>query len=192
MYSNLPIFETERLILREIRDEDFLDMYEYASLPYIGPQAGWEPHTSYDHTRLSIKLFRNKGKFNQLGVYSIILKSENKMIGTCELHTYTPNFKAELGYTINPNYWGCGYAVEAGRALIEWGFETLNLKRIECNAFTNNTQSLRVAQKLGFVNEGIRRKAYQLYNGYIGDLNCNSMIDEDYYKMKRERYIKQK
>lgn len=181
MYTILPIIETERLILREIREEDYIDMYEYASLPYVGPQAGWEPHSSYDHTRLAIKLFRNKGKFNQLGVFAIILKEENKMIGTCELHSFIPNFKAELGYTINPSYWGNGYAVESGRALLTWGFETLNLKRIECNAFTSNQQSFRVAQKLGFVHEGIRRKAYQLYNGYIGDLTCNSLTDDDYF-----------
>ena len=55
----------------------------------------------------------------------------NKMIGTVELHTYTPSFKAELGYTVSPYYWGFGYAVEASKEVIKYGFEELNLKRIE-------------------------------------------------------------
>lgn len=181
--NRLPIFETERLIVREIRDEDYIDMYEYASLSYIGPKAGWEPHSNYDHTRLIIKMFRNKYKFNQLGVFAIILKSDNKMIGTVELHTYFPNFKAELGYTVNPRYWGQGIAGEAGSALVKWGFEDLNLRRIECNTLTGNRQSQRVCEKLGFKYEGIKRKAYQLYDGSINDLSCYAMIDDDYFNM---------
>ena len=104
------------------------------------------------------------------------------MIGTAELHTFTPNFKAELGYTINPEYWGNGYALEATKELIEWGFIDLKLKRIECCAFVENNRSTRVCEKLGLTYEGIRRKAYQLYNGYIGDLKCYAIIDDEFYE----------
>ena len=110
------------------------------------------------------------------------LKENGKMIGTAELHTYFPNFKAELGYTINPNYWGNGFALEASCAIIDWGFNDLNLKRIECCSYIENKQSQRVCEKLGLTYEGIRKKGYQLYDGSIHDLICYSITDDEYYQ----------
>ena len=186
MRIELPIIETERLVLREISEYDYVDMYEYAHLDYIGPVAGWEPHTDFKYTKDVINAYRKKKFMGQLGVFAVILKSENKMIGTCELHSFIPGFKAELGYTINPNYWGKGYATEAGYAMTEWGFTVLNLKRIECCCFTSNVMSKKVCEKLKYTYEGIRRKAYQLYNGKIYDLVCYSMTDDEFM----EKYIK--
>lgn len=182
MKIELPIIETERLILREISDIDIIDMYEYAHLENIGPVAGWEPHTDYKYTKEVISVYRKKKHFGQLGVFAVVLKSNNKMIGTCELHSYFPGFKAELGYTINPKYWGCGFATEAGYAMTEWGFRVLKLKRIECCCFLSNEQSKRVCEKLNYTYEGIRRKAYQLYDGNIYDLVCYSMTDDEFFQ----------
>ena len=181
MKGYLPVIETERLFLREIEQGDAYDMYEYAHLPFVGPTAGWEPHQSLNHTREVIDLYRRKKTYGQLGVYAIVLKESGKMIGTCELHTYTPKFKAELGYTVNPLHWGNGYAVEASKGLLEFGFNDLQLKRIECMAFVSNVQSSRVCEKLGLTYEGIRKKAYQLYDGTIGDLKCYAITDDEYY-----------
>ena len=156
-------------------------MYEYASLSYIGPNAGWEPHQNLTHTREVIKMYNSKPKYGQLGVFAIVLKSNLKMIGTVELHTYTPRFKAELGYTINPNYWGNGYAKESGKKVIEWGFRELQLKRIECSSFVNNIPSQRVCEALGFKFECIKKNGYLSYDGTIHDLVCYAMTDDDYY-----------
>lgn len=183
MKSNLPVFETKRLILREINESDIYDMYEYAQIPYVGPSAGWEPHGSTSHTKEVIRSFIRKPQYGQLGVYAIILKENHKMIGTVELHTYVRDFKAELGYTVSPYYWGHGYAFEASQAIIKWGFNDLHLKRIECCCFSTNNQSRRVCEKLGFRYEGLRRKGYKLYNGYIGDLDCYAMIDDEFYQI---------
>ena len=77
--NKLPIIETKRLILREIRLEDCNDMFEYASLPYFGPMAGWQPHRSVKETKSIIELFHNKKKYGQLGTFAVILKEENKV-----------------------------------------------------------------------------------------------------------------
>lgn len=182
MVGYLPVIYTDRLILREIDQCDAYDMYEYAHLPFVGPIAGWEPHISLNYTRDVINHYRQKKTYGQLGVYAIVLKENNKMIGTCELHTYTPEFMAELGYTINPTFWGNGYALEASTALLDWGFKTLKLKRIECLAMTSNDKSSRVCEKLKLTYEGIRKKAYQLYDGSIWDLKCYSITDDEYFE----------
>ena len=186
MKDSLPVINTPRLILREITLNDTKDMFEYAQLPYIGPDAGWEPHGSISHTKEVINMFRRKKIYGQLGVYAIILREENKMIGTCELHTYVAGFKAELGYTVNPEYWGRGIAVEASKGLLKWGFEGLGLRRIECMCFIRNNQSRRVCEKLGFKYEGVRRNGYQLYDGRIYDLISYAMTDDDYDEIIRD------
>lgn len=72
--------ETERLILREINENDINDMYEYSKEPNVGPNAGWEPHNSIEETKKIAKdIFINKE-----GVFGIILKENNKMIGSVE------------------------------------------------------------------------------------------------------------
>ena len=58
--EKLPIIITERLLLREIEEGDAFDMFEFARLSTIGPNAGWRPHASLSETREVIKLFRNK------------------------------------------------------------------------------------------------------------------------------------
>ena len=180
--EKLPILITERLILREIEEYDFFDMFEYARIPYVGPTAGWQPHTNPNETKSIIRMFQGKKRYGQLGVFAIVLKNTNKMIGTVELHTYTANHKAELGYTVSPYYWGKGYAVEASQKLISWGFEVLGLKRIECSAFVTNTQSRRVCEKLGLTYEGIRKKGYMLYDGTIADIDCFAITDDEYFE----------
>ena len=180
MKTRLPVIETENLILRQIEDSDAFDMYEYAHLDYVGPMAGWEPHVNVAHTRMVIKNFNRRQEAGHLGVFAIVLKNCEKMIGTIELHSYVEEFKAELGYTISPAYWGHGYAYEASIEVLKWGFNKLKLKRIECTCFTTNHNSERVCEKLHFQFEGVRRKGYRLYNGLIGDLACYAMTDDDF------------
>lgn len=62
---------------------------------------------------------------------------------------------AELGYWLAPAAWGRGYATEATAALVEFGFRTLGLARIDAQVFTGNTASMRVLEKLGMTREGI-------------------------------------
>lgn len=176
----MPIIETERLFLREISYSDLEDIFEYSKLPFVGPSAGWEPHRNLNDTKKVIEIFLNKRKYGQLGVFAIILKSEKKMIGTVELHSYIKSFKAELGYTVNPKYWGKGYATEASKAILHWGFKRLNLTRIESTTFINNYSSKRVCEKLGLRFEGIRKKGYMLYDGSIHDVIAFAITDEEY------------
>ena len=117
MEARLPVLFTPRLILREVEEKDYLDMYEYARLPYVGPNAGWKPHSSLSETRSIIRLFHEKKRLGQLGTFAIVWRETNKMIGTVELHTFVKGFKAELGYTVNPAYWGRGIAVSSKKII---------------------------------------------------------------------------
>ena len=164
-------------------------MFEYANLNDFGPMAGWQPHRTVGETRQIIQLFLDKVKYGQLGTFAVILKEENKMIGTLELHTYIRGFKAELGYSINPKYQGKGYATEASIEAIIWGFEELGLSRIECTTYTYNRPSQRVCEKLHLTYEGVRKKGYQLYDGSVHDLKCYAITDDEYFSNSYQKLI---
>ena len=191
MHRKMPVIETKRLILREIQLSDCVDMFEYATLPYFGPMAGWQPHRTVGETRSIIQLFLDKKKYGQLGTFAVCLKEENnKMIGTLELHTYLRGFKAELGYSINPKYQNKGYATEAAIEAIIWGFEDLGLARIECSTYTHNFSSQKVCEKLHFTFEGIRKKGYQLFDGSLHDIKCYAITEDEYFSNEYQNIIR--
>lgn len=180
-----PIFETKRLIIKEIKQSDAKDMFEYASLPDVGPLAGWEPHPNINHTKSVIQMYHDKRKFGQLGVYAIFIKGTKKMIGTVELHSYVKGFKAELGYTLNPLYRHNGYATEASKAMLHWGFMDLGIRRIEAATYTNNYDSIHVLERLGFRYEGMKKDGYYLYDGTLHDVNIYGLTKDEYI----EKYL---
>lgn len=180
----LPVLHTSRLIIREISLMDADDMFHYAQNPSIGPMAGWAPHQNKSETMAIIGMFIETKKRGEPGVYAIVDRFSGKMIGTIELFNYVPNFKAELGYALSEDYWGLGLIPEAAKAVISFGFNNLNLKRIEVNAFTNNYQSIRVCEKLGFIKEGIARNGYMRYDGKIFDKVVYGMTYQDFLNLK--------
>ena len=89
--NKLPVFRTPRLILRDIDVSDAFEMFEYSKLPNVGPMAGWEPHKSIAESMAVIKLFINSKTRGEPGVYAIVYRETNQMIGTIELYNYKPN-----------------------------------------------------------------------------------------------------
>ncbi|CUS06195.1 GCN5-related N-acetyltransferase [Candidatus Promineifilum breve] len=85
---------------------------------------------------------------------------------------------ADIGYELAPDAWGHGYATEAARAIVRFGFETLGLHRISADTVADNTASARVLQKLGLTLEGrLRDKLY--YKGRYWDVVLFGMIRPD-------------
>lgn len=185
----LPILETERLTLRPLSLCDIDDVFEYAKSPLVGPNAGWKPHASKKETETFITYSIKKREFGQPGIYAIIYTSSKKMIGTIEIHSYN-QFKAEIGFVLNPDYWGQGIIVEAAKAIIIYGFEILHLKRLQYGYFFFNLRSKRVCEKLGFTEEGILRNKFQNYNGEIIDEVIASITNED-YESNKIKWIKE-
>lgn len=180
----LPVLYTERLIIRPLSVLDADDMFEYSRTPYVGPSAGWQPHSSVSETIVVIRNLIAIRTPSDLGVWAITLKETGKMIGTIELYNHVPLFKAELGYALNPKYWGMGIVPEAVNEVLSFGFEYLALKRIEAGAFLDNEQSKRVCEKTGFSFEGVSRNGYLRYDGKIFDKANYGITIEDYRNKK--------
>jgi len=142
---------TNRLILREWKENDSTDLYEYAKSELVGPNAGWSPHKNEEESKGIIRMFLENNE-----TYAIVLKSENKVIGSVGLHNKKPDDslshlkQKEIGYVLNPKYWGKGVIPEAVNCLIKYGFNELNLDLIWCGHFDFNSNSKRVNEKCGF------------------------------------------
>ena len=80
------------------------------------------------------------------------------LLGTVSLRRYERDRRAELGYWLIASAWGHGFATEACRAMIDFGFGDLDLARIYAQVLAGNRASLHVLDKLGMVNEGVKRQ----------------------------------
>ena len=167
--------ETKRLILRPITEDDAEGIFAYSKNENVGVNAGWKANANIEETREIMKIIF-LGKEN---VYGIESKETGKLLGTIGLidDPKRQNNKARmLGYAIGEEYWGNGYTTEAAQALIQHGFETLNLDLISACCYPSNKRSKRVLEKCGFQYEGLLRLAEKRYDGVVLDNECYAMI----------------
>lgn len=178
-----PKLKTERLMLRPIERTDADDVFDYARNELVGPSAGWKPHTSVSESREFIDYSIKKKAHGQPGVYAILEKNSDKVIGTIEVHSVHQT-RGEIGFVLHPDYWNKGYVTEAAKAIIIYAFEILKLKRLAYCHFPDNLASKRVCEKCEFTFEGILRKKFHRYDGTVLDDVVYSIIDDDYHNNK--------
>ena len=161
---SLERLETERLILREFRESDAEDLYEYAHDPEVGPNAGWKPHESLDESRGVVKNFIQSGE-----VWAIEDKASHKVIGSIGLHKREREcepFDRELGYVLSRDYWGRGLMTEAAGRIVQYAFDN-GMKTLLVSHFDGNDRSRRVIEKLGFSKVGHAADSYTRYDGKV-------------------------
>ncbi|MEG2892264.1 MAG: GNAT family N-acetyltransferase [Clostridium sp.] len=172
---------TERLILRQWREDDYLDLYEYAKSELVGPRVGWMPHRNEDESKEIIKMLIKDG------AYAIVLRGENKVIGSIGVHNKVPNGvekkgnQREIGYCLNPKYWGNGYMPEATGEVVKYCFNELDLDETWIGHNIYNTNSQRVIEKCGF---NFRLEV----DDVLVKLN-NKKVRNKLYSITREEYL---
>lgn len=182
IFGNIPTMNTERLLMREMRVGDCFDMYEYAKKGEVTRFLTWSPHPDVEYTKSYLQNLKNHYKMGLFYDWAVVLKEENKMIGTCGFTRFNlANNSAEIGYVINPAYRGKGIAVEAAKKVLEFGFVNLGLKRIEARYMVGNNASARVMEKLGMTAEGVARAAICV-NGSYRDVATCAILREEFKK----------
>jgi len=151
---------TERLILREFTQEDWSAILAYQSEPHYLRYYEWETRTEAD-VRAFVQIFLTQQKQMPRIKFqlAVVLKSEGKLIGNCGIRKKEPKSQeADIGYELASDYWGKGYATEAARTLLKFGFEELKLHRIWSWCIAENIASVRVSEKIGMQLEGRLRE----------------------------------
>ena len=177
--KDLPVLETERLVLRQLLVRDKYDMFEYSKNPEVTKYLLWREHKDIHHTAKFLKYLRSAYRRGECWEWAIVNKAENKMIGTVGFVSFDNQHNAaEVGYVISDKYWGNGYAPEALRRIINFGFDELFLNRIYARHIVGNERSGRVMQKSGMTFEGIQRKSMYIKEQYR-DISLYSIIKDD-------------
>ncbi len=187
--------ETKRLILRKPKMSDWKDVvegigdYDVAKMmvsvpyPYKRKDAEWF---------IDLKNKEWKKKEPNAYLFFIELKSEKKIIGAVEVFKINRfSGTGETGSWINKKYWRNGYVTEAKIALNDFIFNKIKLRRLESPIFEDNVASRATQSKMGYVLEGIKRKAAKSKaTGKIHNETMFGLLKED-WKKRRPILIKE-
>lgn len=102
----------------------------------------------------------------------VIADAHGHAIGSCTLFRFDANHRrAELGYALQPAYWGQGIAAEAATLALDWAFDTLKVHRVDAGIDPDNSASRRLLHRLGFRTEGRQRESF-----FVGDRVTDSEL----------------
>lgn len=177
------IIDSKRIVLRSWNDEDINDLVQGLNNINVSK---WMAGVPYPYTENDAKNFieytkslDGKSKIS----LAIVLKENNKVIGGTEItNINTKDGTAGGGIWLNEEYQKNGYGTEAFSTKIKYAFEVLGLRRMENGYFPGNDKSERMQLKLGFKNEGIRRKKFLC-------LATNEYVDECITGLLKEEFV---
>lgn len=175
----MKTIKSDRLILRNWTIEDADNLFEYAKSELVGPNAGWKPHKTVEASKKIIETF-----IRDDDVFAIELKENGKIIGSIGIRDRTPDEsikekkQVEVGYVLNPIYWGNGYIPEAVERVKKYCFEELGIDILWCGHFDYNINSKRVNEKCGF--------KYQFTKEQILGLLDDKKVKTLYYMIENE------
>lgn len=162
--------KTERLLLRNYKTEDWERVHIYGSNPDFSKYELWGPNTLEDTHKFVAEMVQQteanpRYKFD----FAVCLKENELLIGGCGIRRETESSQvANLGWAINPEFQRNGYATEVARALIDYGFQKLNLSVIYATCDTRNAPSYKVMEKLGMKKVGFIKGTKEV-KGYVRD-----------------------
>ncbi len=157
----MDTLETERLRLRPFTLDDVEDYYTRISsdaevMRYL---PGGKPRQRSD-SQWVVNYFMRHAELHHFGIWAVVEKSSGLFIGHAGLEYIPGSQEVEIAYTLARPYWGRGFATEAARASVEYGFDALNLDEIWGLAFPPNVASQKVMKKLGMVFQGNTERYY--------------------------------
>ena len=172
---------TERLYLREVDWTDLANIHSLHSQPEvdrynsIGIPVDERETKHYLAPMINDKQIQPRTKFG----WVVIERLSNAFVGFIGLNLSADRFRlGEIYFKIMPGSWGRGFATEAAKIVVQFGFEQLHLHRIEAGVATENKASIRVLEKLGMKQEGMKRKILPI-RGQWKDNYHYALLEDD-------------
>ena len=151
---------TDRLLLRELTAEDWRNVLDYQRDPRYLRYYAWTGRTEAE-VRAFVQMFldHQTDQPRRRFQLAVTLAESGHLIGNCGIRRKPENeWEADIGYELAPTHWGHGYASEAARAMVDFGFRELKLHRISSWCIADNTASARVLERAGLRAEGRLRE----------------------------------
>ena len=180
LFESFPELNTQRLLLRQITQDDDKSLLEVLS---DEDTCEYLTHNAVNDIEIIKRMIAGMQRFfdeKQRIRWGIAQKTDNTLIGHCGFFDIDrSNCSAEISYCLKSGLWGQGIMTEALDTMLKFGFEDYGLNRIVAKVMKDNAGSIKVLQKLGFVQEGILRDS--LYkNGQYHDLMIFSILKSEY------------
>lgn len=180
---DFELLTTPRLLLRKMGVEEYSHLFSQCSdaqlAELLNLQGDDEVAAEKEKTR------KGRWTHNKVFLYfQLIDKTSNRIIGWCGYHTwYLAHARAEIGYGMtDDSYKRKGLMYEALLPIIQYGFEQMNLHRIEAFVAPHNVASLKLVQKAGFQQEGLLRE-HCFKKGVAEDSVAFSLLQQEYKKV---------
>jgi len=162
------MFQTERLILRELAQSDFDAVHQYASDPLVTRFTSFGPNTE-DETRafLTRSIESASATPRRHFTFAAVERASGELIGGCGLEQCDGTGQHYVfGYCFNRRWWRRGFGKEAAGSLVQFGFERLHAHRLWAHVFAGNAASVRILEGLAFRREGLALQSLYLRNSW--------------------------
>lgn len=170
-----------RIRLREIEERDLPLVHEYASDPEVVRYMTWGPNASADETGTHLRLQMVEAQATPRDAFelAVALLQSDELVGrvrlTVESHAHK---RGSIGYVMRRTRWGLGYATEAARVIVAFGFTELGLHPIEATCAPENVGSVRVLEHIGMRREGQLRQNLLAHGVWRDSLVYGVLRDE--------------
>lgn len=178
VFAAFPEIETERLILREILPADAEAVYRVFSEPDVTRYYDLDTYDTVEQAGELVDFFDESFELERAIRWGITRKTDDTVIGTCG-YVWLRQYRGEIGYELARPFWRQGIMSEALDAILEFGFDQLELNRIEALVMTANVASAGLLVSLGFREEGILRQ-HDFFKGRFHDMRLFSILREEF------------
>jgi RimJ/RimL family protein N-acetyltransferase len=152
---------TKRLRLRPLREEDASVFFEVWSDPEAMRYFSFLPMQDMQQAQARVADKLQSLNDGSSVTCVIELTDSGEVLGDCALFNgVAQSQRADIGFCLRRKFWGKGYMVEAASGLIEHGFETIGLRRVEADVDPRNLPSIHLLERLGFQREGYLRERW--------------------------------
>ncbi|MEO5946536.1 MAG: GNAT family protein [Chitinophagaceae bacterium] len=172
-FSIFPNLETERLVLRQLKEEDTKELFFLRTDENVLQLIGKEPAKDIKEVGELLNKINESIKHAETIMWGIALKSAPaKIIGTiCFWNIARQHYRAEIGYLLHPDHWRKGLMKEAILQVLDYGFNDMKLHSVEGRIKADNRPSAGILEATGFVQEGYLKEEY-----YFKDKFYDSII----------------
>lgn len=154
MAAGLPkiIINSNRLYIRELSLDDFETLYSIYQKDEIKKFVDNISDSKEEEFQKLVAYIQNIYRYYNYGLWGVYLNHNNKLIGKCgiELKVNHEITEYEIGFFLDPTYWGNGYASEFVKAVIDYSFQKLNISNIVAYIDSKNNPSQRLVEHIGF------------------------------------------
>jgi RimJ/RimL family protein N-acetyltransferase len=169
------------VVVREAEEKDLPFVHEYATDAQVVAFMTWGPNSSLDQTRAILVQHIAEARATPRDIFelAVALPGSDELVGRVRLTVESAAHpRGDIGYVIRRAAWGHGYATEAARLVIAFGFEQLGLHRIGATCAPENLASVRVLEKLGMRREGQLRQHVLAHGAWRDSLVYGVLRDE--------------